>query len=87
VSIVGYDDVRMAALPHIDLTTVGQDARHTAQYAVERAVARLDRNHAAGHDVLVRPYFVVRGITGPAAAASQEAHSRRVCLTAVRRRP
>jgi DNA-binding LacI/PurR family transcriptional regulator len=43
MSIVGYDDVSMAALPFIDLTTVGQDVQATARSAVDCAVARLDR--------------------------------------------
>ena len=30
ISVVGYDDITMAALPFIDLTTVGQDATATA---------------------------------------------------------
>ncbi len=65
ISIVGYDDIPMAALPYIDLTTVGQDAHKTAQLAVERAIARLESQDSAGHDVLVPPYLVVRGTTKP----------------------
>ena len=65
VSVVGYDDVRMSGLPFIDLTTVGQDSTATAHHAVERAVARLDRNEAASRDILVPPYLVQRGTTAP----------------------
>jgi DNA-binding LacI/PurR family transcriptional regulator len=64
MSIVGYDDVSMAALPFIDLTTVGQDARATASSAVDCAVARLDRDGLAGNDVLTSPYLVKRSTTG-----------------------
>jgi DNA-binding LacI/PurR family transcriptional regulator len=65
ISIVGYDDIPMAALPYIDVTTVGQDAHKTAQLAVERAIARLGSRDSAGHEVLVPPYLVVRGTTRP----------------------
>jgi DNA-binding LacI/PurR family transcriptional regulator len=64
MSIVGYDDVSMAALPFIDLTTVGQDARATASSAVDCAVARLDRDGLAGNDVLTSPYLVKRSTSG-----------------------
>ncbi|MGD0247260.1 MAG: substrate-binding domain-containing protein [Streptosporangiaceae bacterium] len=55
MSIVGYDDVSMAALPFIDLTTVGQDVQATARSAVDCAVARLDRDGP--------PPFLVKGST------------------------
>ncbi len=63
VSVVGFDDVQMAALPHVDLTTVGQDVHQTALGAVACAVARLDEGSPAGHQRLVRPYLAVRGTT------------------------
>jgi DNA-binding LacI/PurR family transcriptional regulator len=64
MSIVGYDDVSMAALPFIDLTTVGQDVQATARSAVDCAVARLDRGGPPGNDVLSSPYLVERSTTG-----------------------
>ena len=63
VSVVGYDDVSMSRLPFIDLTTVGQDSTATAHHAVERVVARLDRNEEVERDILVPPYLVTRGTT------------------------
>jgi DNA-binding LacI/PurR family transcriptional regulator len=65
VSVMGYDDVSMAALPFIDLTTVGQDQGATAARAVERAVARLDQSAPPAGDSFVPPYLVRRGTTGP----------------------
>ena len=63
VSVIGYDDVQMSAMPHINLTTVGQDVHETAKSAVARAVARLDGAAAPGHSILVPPYLAVRGTT------------------------
>ncbi len=34
ISVIGYDDVAMSALPHIRLTSVGQDVRQTARRAL-----------------------------------------------------
>ena len=42
VSVVGYDDSRLARLSHVDLTTVAQDAAAITTLAVARAVERLD---------------------------------------------
>jgi DNA-binding LacI/PurR family transcriptional regulator len=76
ISVVGYDDARIAAMPHNDLTTVGQDAVQTALRAVERAVARLDGQEPPGRDILVPPYLVVRGTTAaPRVPPSTEADS------------
>lgn len=67
ISIVGYDDVHMAALPFISLTTVGQDAAATARGAIEHAVRRLDSNAGPGEVTLVPPYLVERSTTLPLA--------------------
>ncbi|MEV0404992.1 LacI family DNA-binding transcriptional regulator [Actinoallomurus sp. NPDC050550] len=67
VSIVGYDDSRLARLAHIDLTTVRQDAKQLARLAVQAAVERLDKG-LDGETWVFRlaPHLVVRGSTGPA---------------------
>lgn len=65
VSVVGYDDVHMAALPFISLTTVGQDAAATARSAIDHAVRRLDNNAKPGEMTLVPPYLVERNTTLP----------------------
>lgn len=69
VSVVGYDDSRMARLTHVALTTVAQDAERTARLAVEAVVERLE-SEAIGppRDVLLKPRVVVRDTTGPAPA-------------------
>jgi DNA-binding LacI/PurR family transcriptional regulator len=68
ISVIGYDDIHMAALPFIDLTTVGQDATATAQHTFEHVSGRLEDNLPAGHHGLVRPYLAVRSTTAEPAS-------------------
>jgi DNA-binding LacI/PurR family transcriptional regulator len=68
ISVVGYDDITMAALPFIDLTTVGQDATATAQHAFEHVSGRLEENTPAGNEGLVTPYLAVRSTTAEPAS-------------------
>lgn len=65
LSIVGYDDSRLAHLSHIDLTTVHQDADQMAQHAVRAAVHRLENPGDDPREIVVDPKLVVRGTTGP----------------------
>jgi DNA-binding LacI/PurR family transcriptional regulator len=65
VSVIGYDDIHMAGLPFIALTTVGQDVTATARGAVAHAVSRLDHEAQPGV-TWVPPYLVERGTTRPA---------------------
>jgi DNA-binding LacI/PurR family transcriptional regulator len=74
VSVVGYDDSRLARLAHVDLTTVAQDAERTAALAVEAVVERLEGTaRQEPRDILLDPRLVVRGTTGPAPAAPRSA--------------
>ena len=63
VSVVGYDDSRVARLPWADLTTIRQNISVLATEAIRLAVDRID---APGppRDVVVAPELVVRGSTG-----------------------
>ena len=63
ISIVGYDDDRLSRLPHINLTTVRQDASRLAELAVSTIVARLDGNEADEREVVIPPELVIRGTT------------------------
>jgi DNA-binding LacI/PurR family transcriptional regulator len=69
ISVIGCDDIAIAALPFIDLTMVGQDAGATAQQAFERVAGRLEENAPAGHEGLVAPYLAVRSTTAAPAGA------------------
>jgi DNA-binding LacI/PurR family transcriptional regulator len=65
VSLVGYDDDRLARLAHVNLTTVGQDVHALASLAVRRLVERLDRGSGGDHEDVVAPHLIVRGTTAP----------------------
>jgi DNA-binding LacI/PurR family transcriptional regulator len=67
VSVVGYDDSRLARLAHVDLTTVRQDAEELARLAVQAAIERLDNGLDSQPRVFrLDPHLVVRSSTGPA---------------------
>lgn len=68
VSIVGFDDDRLAALPLVDLTTIRQDRAELAARAVRVVVEHLaapDPTAGSGGESVVAPQLVVRGTTGP----------------------
>lgn len=62
LSVVGYDDSRLAALAHIQITSVRQDPDALAAAAVAAAATALEgrRTHS-----LVPPSLTVRSSTGP----------------------
>jgi DNA-binding LacI/PurR family transcriptional regulator len=66
VSVVGYDDSRLARLSSVDLTTVAQDAGRLTALAVSRAVDRLDGLSVDQREQVVPPRVVVRSTTAPA---------------------
>ena len=61
LSVVGYDNSRMARLEHINLTTIGQDGAELAAAAVRSAAARI--GGGPGQDVVVAPSLVRGGTT------------------------
>jgi DNA-binding LacI/PurR family transcriptional regulator len=63
ISVVGFDDSRLARLSHVDLTTVAQDAGRMATLAVARAIDRLDRTPTGGREIVIPPRLIVRGTT------------------------
>ena len=63
ISVVGFDDSRLARLSHVDLTTVAQDAGRMATLAVARAVDRLDGTPTGGREIVIPPHLIVRGTT------------------------
>jgi DNA-binding LacI/PurR family transcriptional regulator len=66
VSIVGYDDSRLAQLSFIDLTSVRQDATDVAEFAIQAVTERLDGGRTTARDIVLQPALIVRGSTGPA---------------------
>jgi DNA-binding LacI/PurR family transcriptional regulator len=67
ISVVGYDDSRLARLAHLDLTTIAQDSPALTRLAVARAIDRIEGSAVAHRSVVIRPRLVVRGTTGPPA--------------------
>lgn len=63
ISVIGYDDVAMSALPHIQLTSVGQDARQTARRALACATSRCSDPELPARDAVIPPYLAVRETT------------------------
>ena len=63
VSVVGWDDSSLARLPHINLTTIRQDADVMTRLAVERSVARIHDDPVTDREQVLPPRLVVRGST------------------------
>ena len=69
ISVIGYDDSRLARLSHVDLTTVAQDAEQMTTLAVTRAIDRLNGTPVAHRELVIPPRLVVRGTTAAVGAA------------------
>ena len=65
MSVVGFDDSRLARLSHIALTTVAQDTQQLTSLAIARATARLDGASISERELVVPPHLVIRGTTAP----------------------
>ncbi len=65
VSVVGFDDIPLAAHRRIDLTTVRQPAEEMGRMAAEMALSAIAAGEHAGRRVLMPAELVVRGSTGP----------------------
>lgn len=65
VSVIGFDDSPVSALPQVDLTTVAQDTRALAESSMTSLVERLDGGRTNRREVIVAPHLVVRGTTAP----------------------
>jgi DNA-binding LacI/PurR family transcriptional regulator len=66
LSVVGYDDSRLARATWARLTTIGQDSAAIARAAVERAIARII-GEPADKSVLIKPTLIERATTAPPA--------------------
>ncbi len=69
VSIVGYDNISIAHLAHVSLTTVDQPRTEMGRLALELLLDRIDNRRASELRVL-EPSLVVRSTTGPPRPAS-----------------
>jgi DNA-binding LacI/PurR family transcriptional regulator len=66
VSVVGYDDTRLAGLSMIRLTSVSQDSRRLARTAIERAIARAEDPNLPAKAYVAAPHLVLRDTSGTA---------------------
>ena len=67
VSVVGYDNIALAALGHIDLTSIDQPRREMGVTAV-RLLERRDEDRRAARHLVAAPSLVIRGSTAPPGA-------------------
>ena len=63
ISVIGYDDSRLARLSHVNLTSVAQDAEQITTLAVTRAIDRLNGTPVDHRELVIQPRLVVRGTT------------------------
>ena len=63
LSVVGYDDSRIASLSSVALTTIAQDGTTLARSALDRAIARTEDPTEAAAEVVVPPRLVTRRTT------------------------
>jgi len=65
VSVTGFDDIFVAALPWIGLTTVRPQSRLLGERAAELLLARVERPTEELGDVILPSSLIVRRTTGP----------------------
>ncbi len=61
LSVMGYDDSRLARIPHVQMTTISQDAPQLASAAVELALEQI--GGSTPRKIVVSPRLVVREST------------------------
>lgn len=65
VSVIGYDDARVARLSMTQLTTVRQDKEELASIAVQEAISCIEEGISVGSPLrIAKPELIVRGTTG-----------------------
>lgn len=65
ISLVGYDNTYVAALRHIELTSVDQHRERQGRLAVEALIERIEGDRTEARHVVIPPALVVRKTTGP----------------------
>ena len=65
ISLVGYDNINIARLSRIGLTTIRQHSRRLGELAVELLLERIDEGRKEPRHVVVEPELIVRSSTAP----------------------
>lgn len=65
ISLVGYDNTFVAALRHIDLTTIDQGRDRIGQLAVDMLIERVEGGRTEARHLVTPPELIIRGTTGP----------------------
>jgi LacI family transcriptional regulator len=66
LSIVGFDDVPMAAHPRLALTTVHSDAEDTGEIVIDMLLRAVAESRHANERVTLPASLIIRSSTGPA---------------------
>ncbi len=65
VSMIGYDDVILASLPQIELTTISQSAKEIGRTAANLLIRRAETGRREAQQALIEPALVIRSTTRP----------------------
>ena len=64
ISVVGFDNIRLANSASLALTTVSQDSRELAHLALDIAIGHAEETEGDAVEIVVAPSLVVRESTG-----------------------
>jgi DNA-binding LacI/PurR family transcriptional regulator len=68
VSVLGFDDIPLAAFSNPSLTTVRQPLERMGQIAAKTVIDQIEGRATDVQEIIVEPEFIVRGSTGPASS-------------------
>jgi LacI family transcriptional regulator len=65
MSVTGFDDIYVAALPWFELTTLRPHSRELGTRTAEVLLARIDKTANGPTDIVLAPTLIQRGTTAP----------------------
>ena len=63
IGVVGFDDIMLAGLPQIQMTTVAQPRSQMGRLSAEMLINSIDNNENQNHHIILEPKLVVRRST------------------------